>query len=278
MQLSAHRYGKARVRIMRVRRATQTQSASELSVTCMLHGDMDRAYTHADNRNVVATDSIKNIVNITAREQLDDEPEVFCARLAERFLERYAHLDRVMIETTETRWSALQIDGVAHPHSFLLDANGMPTVRLERTRADQTLRSGMTSFTFMKTTQAGWTDYVMDEFTTLAETTDRIVATSMNAEWLWASPPEAFAAANTTILAAMLREFATTYSHGVQDSLFRMGQAALAAAPGAAEISIACPNKHYLPINLTPFGLSGDNMVFTPTDEPHGQIECVVKR
>ncbi len=76
----------------------------------------------------------------------------------------------------------------------------------------------------------------------------------------------------------MVREFATTYSLGVQDSLFRMGNAALQAAPDITEIAIACPNKHYLPIDLTPFGLAADQAVFTPTDEPHGQIECTLRR
>jgi urate oxidase len=41
---------------------------------------------------------------------------------------------------------------------------------------------------------------------------------------------------------------------------------------------MACPNKHYLPMKLDPFGMSSDNMIFIATDEPHGQIECVVGR
>jgi urate oxidase len=76
----------------------------------------------------------------------------------------------------------------------------------------------------------------------------------------------------------MLEVFATTYSFGIQDSLYRMAEAALAVVPEIIEIKLACPNKHYIPINLTPFGLSADNLVFTPTDEPHGQIECTVAR
>ena len=48
--------------------------------------------------------------------------------------------------------------------------------------------------------------------------------------------------------------------------------------PELETIRMACPNKHYLPVRLEPFGLSSDNMVFTPTDEPHGQIECAVGR
>ena len=76
----------------------------------------------------------------------------------------------------------------------------------------------------------------------------------------------------------MLKVFATTYSESVQDSLYRMGTAALAAVPELIDISLACPNKHYLLINLSPFKMDNDNQVFLPTDEPHGQIECTVGR
>ena len=57
-----------------------------------------------------------------------------------------------------------------------------------------------------------------------------------------------------------------------------MGEAALAATPEVSSISLACPNKHYLPINLAPFNLDNANQVFVPTEEPHGQIECTVGR
>ena len=72
--------------------------------------------------------------------------------------------------------------------------------------------------------------------------------------------------------------FAGTYSNSVQDSLYRMGEAALAAVPEISEISLACPNKHYILMSLKPFGIENRNQVFLPTDEPHGQIECTVAR
>jgi urate oxidase len=76
----------------------------------------------------------------------------------------------------------------------------------------------------------------------------------------------------------MIEVFATTYSESVQDSLYRMGEKALSEVPEISEVSMACPNKHYLLMNLAPFGLDNDNQVFLPTDEPHGQIECTVGR
>jgi urate oxidase len=263
---------------MRVHRTDGHDEVRELTVQAMLEGDFDRAYTHADNKTVVATDTIKNIVNIVARETVAAPAEVFCEKLAQRFLDRYDQVRQVVVDTAETRWNRLPLAGTPHAHAFLLDANGKPTVRLERTRSGQVMRSGITGFTFMKSTGSGWTDYVMDDYTTLAETTDRIAATSMTASWLWGARPADPAAANAAILGAMLEVFAGTYSHGMQDSLYRMGEAALAAMPDITEIAIACPNKHYLPIDLRAFGMASDNTVFTPTDEPHGQIECTLAR
>jgi urate oxidase len=118
----------------------------------------------------------------------------------------------------------------------------------------------------------------MDEATTLKETGDRIFSTAMNASWTWVAVPESYPDAGQKILAAMMEVFATTYSPSVQNSLFLMGSAALEAVPEISEISLACPNKHYIPLNMGAFGLDNPNVVFVPTDEPHGQIECTVSR
>jgi len=77
---------------------------------------------------------------------------------------------------------------------------------------------------------------------------------------------------------ALLRVFAATYSASVQDSLFRMGEAVLAAVPEIGEISLAMPNIHYHPIDLSAFGQDAANRLFLPTDEPHGDIEATLRR
>ncbi len=278
MPLLHNTYGKARVRVMRVHRDGEYNVVRELSVQTMLEGEFADSYTRGDNHQVVATDTIKNITNIVAREELAACAELFAQKLAERFLARYRHVSRAIVTTQETKWVRASIAGEPHAHAFLLDANGKPTVQVRADRGGAAVTSGIAGFTFMKSTEAGWVGYVMDEYTTLPETTDRLVATAMDATWTWNAPPDDYERTNAVILAQMLDEFATTYSRGVQDSLLRMGEAALAKVPELQTISLACPNKHYIPVNLSPFGLSGDNVVFTPTDEPHGQIECTVGR
>jgi urate oxidase len=278
MVLARNTYGKARVRIMRLKRDGETHEVRELTVKAMLEGDFARAYTAADNSTVVATDTIKNIVNIVAHENPGLDSELFCAVLARRFLDRYAQAERAIITAHETRWTRLTVNGAPHAHSFLLDGNGRPIAHVDATREAVTVQSGIEGFTFMKSTGSGWENYIQDDYTTLPETADRICATSMDARWSWHAEPADYGTANSRILTTMLEVFATSYSAGVQDSLYRMGEAALAAVPEIAEISLACPNKHYLPVNLRPFGLESGNIVFTPTDEPHGQIECTIVR
>jgi len=277
--LIKNRYGKGRVRVMRIHRDGDRHEVSQLSVKAMLEGDFARAYTHADNSTSVATDTIKNIVNIVARENTGLSTEEFCQVLAKRYLDAYPQIASVGITAHETKWSRLSFDGKPHPHSFVLDSNGKPFVEAAVTRGGQAaLTSGIDGFAFMKSTQSGWENYPHDRYTTLPETADRMCATSMMASWKWSAKPSSYPAANARILDTLLEVFSTTYSMSVQDSLYRMGEAALAAVPEISEISMACPNMHFIPMNLSAFGLDNNNDVFVPTDEPHGQIECTVGR
>jgi urate oxidase len=278
MHLTKNTYGKGRVRIMRVNRASPRHEVRELNFLVLLEGDFAASYLSSDNSKVIATDSIKNIVNIVARLHPALENEPFCGAVADYFLDHYAHVTKVTLAAHETKWNRLAVDGAAHDHAFSLDANGRNVVRLAATRAGRELSSGVEGLTFLKTTGSGWVGYWMDEATTLPETTDRIFSTAMNASWAWRAAPASYPAANEAVLAAMMKVFATTYSPSVQNSLYLMGSAALETVPEIAEISLACPNKHYIPLNMKPFGLDNPNVVFVPTDEPHGQIECTVAR
>ena len=278
MTLLSSTYGKGRVRVMRLAGEGEHRDVRELEIRAMLTGDIDRAFTEADNSTTVSTDTIKNAVNIVAREELELGAELFCRAVAQRLLDRYPGMSGATVSARETRWNRLAVDGAPHPHAFTRDGNGFGTAEAVVDRAGGRLSSGVSDFTFLKATASGWADYVKDSYTTLPETRDRIAATAMEAIWAWRRDPADFAAANARALDAMLRVFATTFSHSLQDSLYRMGEAALEAVPEIDTVSLACPNKHYLPVNLAPFGLDNPNRVFTATDEPHGQIECTVGR
>jgi len=278
MALLQKTYGKDKVRVMRVNRQSDRHEVRELTVRAMMTGDFGRAFTHADNSTSAATDTVKNIINVVARESLALETEPFCAAVAKKLLDAYSQVETAAVTAHETKWSRLMVDGTPYAHSFVLDSNGKPFARVVATRKATTVESGISDFSFLKSTQSGWENYIHDEYTTIPETHDRIVSTAMEASWRWSATPANYDSANAKILATLLNVFATTYSYSVQDSLYRMGTAALEAVPEISDISMACPNKHYLLLNLTPFGLDNKNQVFVATSDPSGQIECTVGR
>jgi urate oxidase len=278
MALLQKTYGKDQVRVMRIDRKPDRHEVRELTVRAMLTGRFDGAFTGADNSTSVATDTVKNIINVVARENISLGTELFCAAVAHKLLGLYPEVDTATVTAHETKWSRLAFNGVPHPHSFVLDSNGKPFAKVVATRDGATVESGLSAFTFMKSTESGWENYIHDKYTTIPETHDRMAATAMDASWRWTKAPADYDAANAKILTTLLEVFATTYSSSVQDSLYRMGTAALEAVSEISDISMACPNKHYILINFAPFEMDNGNQVFVATDEPHGQIECTVGR
>ena len=281
MPFVRQRYGKANVRVLRVQRAEERHEVREARVKVTLDGDFARAYTAADNSSVVPTDTMKNLVHVLALEHLDAANEPFALALAQCFLDRYEQVAEVQVEIDETVWSRMRIDERAHEHSFVRSESGTPFARVTATRSAREICAGVRDLAIMKTTGSGFVDYVQDAYTTLPPTTDRILATRLSATWRFAvDHPRAadYGAVAEAIRSTLLRVFAATYSYSVQDSLFRMGEAALAAASDISEITLAMPNVHYLAIDLSGFGRDAQGRLFLPTDEPNGQIEATLRR
>lgn len=277
-KLAGHRYGKARVRVMKVLRDGPVHTLKDLEVAAYLSGDFESSYTSGDNTKVVATDTIKNTVNVFAKQHLGAEIERFGLILGEHFLARYEQVHEAEIQISERRWERLKVDGQPHPHSFAAGSEGRMITRVTCGRSAKTIRSGIRDLVILKSTGSGFENYPKDEFTTLPETADRILATSFSATWIFNDPPGHYGRANEAILGAMLKVFANNYSPSAQTTLFQMGEAALAACPEISKLDLAMPNKHCLLINLAPFGLENKNEVFVPTDEPHGDITATVTR
>jgi len=278
MKLIQHNYGKAKVRVLKVFRAGKTHSLKELDVQVMLQGEFNASFTKADNRLVVATDSVKNTVNVLAKQKLQAETELFGVELGEHFLKTYQHVSRVEVSLTEHCWGRINVKGKPHTHSFLEKSAAKPFANIVATRKQTIVESGVDELFILKSTASGFENFLRDEFTTLPETSDRICATKLKATWAFARKPKSYSVTNRKIIDAMLATFAKSFSPSVQVTLFQMGEEALKVAKEISKISIAMPNKHCLLINLKPFGLENKNELFVPTDEPHGQIEGTVAR
>jgi urate oxidase len=277
-KLLGERYGKAHVRLLKVSCRNEVHTLKEIEVTALLEGDFASSFTAGDNSKVVPTDTIKNTINVFAHEHLGEEIERFALILGDHFLKRYRQVRKADIHVAERGWNRMQIDGHPHPHSFRAADSARKFTNIVLTNESQTIRSGIRDLVILKSTGSGFENYPNDEFTTLPETADRILATSFSATWHFAKAPTDYGVVSDSILDTMLKVFANNYSPSAQTTLFQMGEAALAACAEVSKIDLAMPNKHYLTINLSPFGLENKNEVFVPTEEPHGQIEASVAR
>ncbi len=277
-KLTTHRYGKARVRVLKILREGKTHRIKDIEVKALLQGDFESSYTEGDNSKVVATDSIKNTVNVLAKQKLGDEIERFAVALGEHFLERYPQVESAIIDIAERGWARMTSDGVGQPHAFLGNDTSRMVAHVEIGRKTRLVQSGIRDLIILKSTGSGFEEYVKDEFTTLRPTKDRILATSFTATWTFSTLPEDCREANEEVLDAMLKVFAETFSPSAQTSLYRMGEAALVACPEVSRLEMAMPNKHCLLIDLSPFQMENHNEIFQPIDEPHGQIEATIER
>jgi urate oxidase len=279
VKLAANRYGKERVRVLRIRREGAQQTVHEVEVSVALEGDFSGAYLGSDNSQVVPTDTMKNTVHVLAKKHLNDVIEELALALGSHFFERYPQVARAIIEVSSRPWERYTTpDGTPHPHTFLGGGMGQPFTRVEASRDGTVLQSGVRDVLVLKSTDSAFVGYPKCELTTLPETKDRILATRMEATWTFMPKASAYAETNAVVLATLLETFAREFSPSVQNTLFLMGSAALKAAPELADIHLAMPNKHYLPINFQPFKIENANEIFLPTDEPHGQIEALITR
>jgi urate oxidase len=150
------------------------------------------------------------------------------------------------------------------------------------TRDGSTVDSGLTDLVVLKSTGSEFKGFLTDEFTTLAETDDRVLATSLSVSWRWSDTAleggVEWNAAYGEIRSTLLELFATTYSRALQETLWAMGRAVLERQPGVAEISFTAPNKHHHLVDLSPFGLDNPGEVFIAADRPYGLIEATVTR
>jgi urate oxidase len=80
------------------------------------------------------------------------------------------------------------------------------------------------------------------------------------------------------VRSALLTTFAAHKSESVQQTLYAMGEAALAACDGVVDIQLSLPNRHHLLVDLSPFGLANQNEIFVATEQPYGLIEARISR
>jgi urate oxidase len=270
MPLGDSRWGKSEVRVSKVLPGDAGSDFIDLTVRILLEGDVDAAYTEGDNTAVLPTDTMKNTVYALAQEHLSRDLEGFGVVLCERFLNR-DDVHRAEVTLQERLWQR------ASPTGFIGGGSELRTARILRGVEEETT-AGVEGLVVLKTTGSAFEGFPRDELTVLPEAADRILATSITAEWWYSTTPSDTSDVWSLARKTMVDSFLGEWSASVQHQGYMMGEAVLAAIPEISEIRLRLPNQHHLPFDLTRFGLDWEGTVFHPVSEPYGDIYLTVTR
>jgi urate oxidase len=270
--LGANRYGKAETRLVRVVKDGETHSLVDLNVSVALSGDLAATHQTGDNSGVLPTDTMKNTVYAFAKEHGVGEPEEFGLLLARHFVSTQDQVHAATVALEAVSWDRLG------PHSFQRNGSSTRLAEVSVSAASAQVVSGITGLVLLNSTASEFHGFPRDRYTTLPETTDRVLATAVDARWRHSSDDSDWAGSFAGARDALVKAFVNTYSHSLQQTLMSMGSRVLEERPEIAEIRLALPNKHHYLVDLSPFGLANDNEVFIAGDRPYGLIEGTVTR
>jgi urate oxidase len=277
--LAENRYGKSRVRLVRVRRHADRHDFREWTVQILLRGDFSSCFEEGDNSKVLTTDTMKNTVYSLARDSFATCIEEFAKEVVDFLLRRNSQVSEAEVTVWEKTWERILVDGKPHPTAFVQSSAECGTTRATRVQGQPfSLVSGIEDLVIMRTAGSAFAGYIKDSLTTLPETNDRLLATNMRAQWNYGACDLPFADLRILIRGILLKVFANHPSQSVQHTLYAMATAVLAQVPEVLEIELIMPNKHCLPVDLSIFGQDNPGEIFVPTDEPHGYIEARVRR
>lgn len=277
-RLGDNNYGKAEVKLLKVFRDTGRHRVRELAVRVGLTGDFGAAHMQGDNTDLVATDTVRNTVYGLAKEGFRGSPEDFGKELIAHFVRAGPRVTGAFAEFREFLWERLAVGGVAHNHAFVRQMSER-TARVEGDGQTFRVTSGIENLSVLKTTNSGWEGYLLDErFTTLPETNDRVMATSVTCKWEYSGGEVDHDDVWERVHRQIQETFTDHYSPSLQNTLYRMGQAVLTVCPEISRIWFQLPNRHHLLYNLERFGLENNNEIFHVDPEPYGLMEAWVER
>lgn len=276
--LGDNQYGKAESRVVRIVRDTARHEIHDLNVTTALRGPFAEAYLSGDQSNVLPTDTQKNTAYAFAKTKGVEAIEQYGLELARHFVNETDPVEGARIEIEEFAWERALVDGTEHDHTWLRKGQEVRTAAITVDATGEYVIGGLKDLVLLKSTGSEFAGFLSDEFTTLPETHDRVMATALDAKWRFTSVDVDWNAVYPEIKALMVKEFATLQSLALQQTLWHMGTAVMEAFPIIAEVRLKAPNKHHFDYDLGRFGIENRGEVFFASDRAYGLIEATLLR
>ncbi|TPQ19510.1 factor-independent urate hydroxylase [Streptomyces sporangiiformans] len=283
--LGQNQYGKAENRVVKITRDGATHHIKDLNVSVSLSGDMEEVHYSGSNANVLPTDTTKNTVYAFAKQYGIESAEQFGIHLARHFVTSQEPIRTARIRIEEYAWERIENAGQG-AHSFVRKGQETRLTQITYDGEGWEVVSGLKDLVVMNSTNSEFWGYVKDEYTTLPEAYDRILATEVSSRWRfnWTDDEQEAPDWDTSyeqVKEHMLRAFAETYSLSLQQTLYRMGARIIDHRDEIDEVRFSLPNKHHFLADLEPFGLkndTADGAVYFAADRPYGLIEATVLR
>lgn len=277
--LAENRYGKSRVRLVRVKRHSDQHDFREWVIEILLEGDFESCFTEGDNSKILPTDTMKNTVYSLARNSSTESIEEFGKELLRFLLARNPQVCGGRVEIKEKTWEHVMVGSKPYPTTFVQSSVECQTAEITTTRDGRiSVASGLQDLIILKTAGSEFVGFIKDSLTTLPEVTDRLFGTAARAKWTYTSGALEFPGLRKRIRDTLLEVFAAHVSKSVQHTLYAMGQAVLERVPEVEDIELTLPNIHCLLVDLSRFGQDNPNEIFVPIDEPHGSIQARLRR
>ena len=276
--LGKNQYGKAENRLVRIYRDKPRHEIHDVNVSVCLRGDFSAAHLAGDQSDVLPTDTQKQTAYAYAKEKGLQSIEDYGLTLARHFVADVEPVVGARIEIEEYAWERVVVDGTEHDHTWVRKGQEVRTAAITVEGTDEWVIGGLKDLVILKSTGSEFAGFLTDPYTVLEPTHDRVMATSLVAQWRFTTTEVDWEATYAGVKDQMVKQFAVVQSRALQQTLYEMGKAVLETYPQIAEIRLSAPNKHHFVYDLSKFGLENDNEVFHADDRPYGLIQATVTR
>jgi urate oxidase len=276
--LGKNQYGKAENRVVRIYRDTPRHEIHDINVSTCLRGDFSAAHLAGDQGAVLPTDTQKQTAYAYAKEKGLLSIEDYGLGLARHFVNDIEPVQAARIEIDEYAWERAVVDGTDHDHTWIRKGQEVRTAAVTVDADGEWVVGGLKDLVILKSTGSEFAGFLEDPYTILQPTHDRVMATSLIAQWRFTTTELDWEAVYTGVKSQFVKQFAIVQSLALQQTLYEMGKAVLNTYPQIAEVRLSAPNKHHFVYDLSPFGLENNNEVFHADDRPYGLIQTTVTR
>lgn len=276
--LGKNQYGKAENRVVRIYRDTPRHEIHDVNVSTCLRGDFSAAHLVGDQSDVLPTDTQKQTAYAYAKSRGLLSIEDYGLALARHFVHDVEPVQEARVEIEEYAWQRAVVDGAEHDHTWIRKGQEVRAAAITVSDDGEWVVGGLKDLVILKSTGSEFAGFLTDPYTTLTPTHDRVMATSLVAQWRFDGTEIDWEATYAGVKAQLVKQFAVLHSLALQQTLYEMGKAVLETYPEIAEVRLSAPNKHHFVYDLSPFGLENDNEVFNADDRPYGLIQATVTR